>query len=88
MSPRIWKIVAISSCFSAALASMLFAAYIAVLVTEAANIAVGVATAVLAAESLARRVVAFVTWWWPEWANAEWLEKNPPLFRLDRLRKH
>lgn len=87
MSHRTWKIVAVLSCSGMALASVVFIVYIGWLVVTAANLLLGILCSVLIAESLARKVFGFFTWWWPELATPEWIAKHPPLIRLDRFKK-
>ncbi len=87
MPNRIWKIVAILACAIVAVAAAMFAVYAGILVAQSSNALLGVAVGALVGESLTRKVLRFMTWWWPEQADPNWLAKNTPLFRLDRFRK-
>ena len=87
MSNRTWKVAAILACAIAGVSAALCAVYVGILVVQGANALFGVLAGALVGESLTRKVLMFMTWWWPEQADPIWLAKHPPLFRLDRFRK-
>lgn len=87
MPNRIWKIMAILACSIVAVAAALCSVYVGMLVAQGSNALFGIVAGALVGESLARKVLGFMTWWWPEQADPAWLAKHPPLIRLDRFRK-
>lgn len=87
MPKQTWRIVAILSCAYVALAAAVCTWYFGVLIATSANVIFAVIGAALIGESLARKVLVFMTWWWPEQASPDWISKHPPMFRFDRLKR-
>lgn len=81
-----WKVVAVGAVVGAVLFAFAMAAYLASLVYASSDIAWASVTFVLVLDAVLRRSIRVASWFWPEHCNPEWLKRNPPLFRFDRLR--
>lgn len=88
MSKRTWRIAAIFSCMCVVLAAAFCTWYFGMLIAKSADLIFAIIGAALFGESLARKVLVFMTWWWPEQASPDWITKHPPMFRLDRLKRN
>jgi len=86
MNPRIWMMFAISVCGAATIGAVAVTIMAWYATYQSTNILLAGLVGVLVAEGLARRVISTFVWFWPHQANADWLAKHPPLFRLDKLK--
>lgn len=85
-SETTWKVVAVGATFGAVLFAFATAGYLASLVYASSEIAWASVTFVLVLDAVLRRSIRVASWFWPEHCAPEWLKRNPPLFRFDRLR--
>jgi len=86
MRTSTWNICAIATMAGAGFAAIAPAVFLASIMFDAGRPVSAIITFGLVFEALARRTVRVASWFWPERCDPAWLQRNPPLFRFDRLR--